>query len=107
MSGRRGHDRFSVLRSPEGVLRVLREVVIQSATDSQIIAVSERPGVLGEVVAVKLAAQEPASLHAQVLESHPIVVDGNVKHQLRLHQISSSIPSDEQNGSASGGAVAE
>ena len=107
MSGRRSHARFSVLRSPEGVLRVLREVVIQSATENQIIAVSEHPGVLGEVVAVKLAAQDPQCLHARVLESQPIVVDGNVKHQLRLHQISPSLASHEPTPQASEGVAAK
>jgi hypothetical protein len=96
MSGRRSHARFSVLRSPEGVLRVMREVVIQSATNDQIVAVSEQPGVLGELVSVKLAAQDRDGLQARVLESQPIVVDGNVRHQLRLHQVTSTLsPSAE------------
>lgn len=107
MSGRRSHARFSVLQSPEGVLRVLREVVIQSATESQIIAVSEQPGVPGEVVAVKMAPQDREGLHARVLDSQPIVVDGNVKHQLRLHQIPSSLAPTEQPGSASEGVAAK
>ena len=87
MSGRRSHTRFAMLRSPEGVLRVLRDVVIQSTTDEHIVAISREPGVLGESVSVQLSAQEGAAVPARVLESHPIVVDGSVRHQLRLHQV--------------------
>ena len=86
MSGRRGHARFAVLRSPEGVLRVLRDVVIQSSVHDQTIAVSSEPGILGEIVMVQSALQD-AGVPARVLESQPIVVDGGVRHQLRLHHV--------------------
>lgn len=86
MSGRRGHARFAVLRSPEGVLRVLRDVVIRSTAQDQTIAVSSEPGILGEVVMLQSAFQD-AGVQARVLESQPIVVDGSVRHQLRLRHV--------------------
>jgi hypothetical protein len=86
MSGRRSHPRFEILRSPEGILRVIRDVVIQSTTPDHIVAISREPGVLGESVSVQLSAHDDVSVSARVLESHPIVVDGNVRHQLRLHR---------------------
>lgn len=85
MSGRRSHARFAVLRSPEGVLRVLQDVVIQSSTNEDFVAVSREPGVLGELVFVQFPAHVPGGLHARVQESQPIVVDGSVRHQIRLH----------------------
>ena len=87
MSGRRSHARFAMLRSPEGVLRVLHDVVIQSTTNEHIVAISREPGVLGESVSVQLSAYDDAGVPARVLESHPIVVDGSVRHQVRLHHI--------------------
>ena len=87
MSGRRSHARFAVLRSPEGVLRVLRDIVIQSSTSEHIVAVSHEAGVRGELVSVHLPAHDDSALLARVLESQPIVVDGSVRHQLRLHNI--------------------
>jgi hypothetical protein len=86
MSGRRSHARFAVLQSPEGVLRVVRDIMVESSTPDYIVAVSSEPGVLGEVVFVEFPAQATA-VRARVLESQPIVVDGAVRHQLRLLDI--------------------
>jgi hypothetical protein len=103
MSGRRSHARFAVLRSPEGVLRVLRDIVIQSATPEQIVALSHEPGILGELVSVQLPAQASdlgpcgrgwnGVMRARVHESQPILVDGTVRHQLRLHHIDAAASS--------------
>ena len=87
MSGRRSHARFAVLRSPEGVLRVLRDVLIQSSVHDQTIALSGEPGILGEMVVVQSALQNGSGVQARVLESQPIVVDGSVRHQIRLHHV--------------------
>ena len=84
MSGRRSHPRFAVLPSPEGVLRVLRDVVVQRTTLEEMVVVSRDPGVLGEVVSVH-SPEEGAGVTARVLESQLIMVDGSVRHQLRLH----------------------
>ena len=87
MSGRRSHARFAVVRSPEGVLRVLKDVVIQSRTDDHIVAISRQPGVLGESVSVQPSPDEGWRVRARVLESHPVLVDGSVRYQLRLHTL--------------------
>ena len=90
MSGRRSHQRFAVLNSPEGVLRVMRDVVVQSETLEQLVVVSQQQGVLGETVSVQSPHEDAAVVTAQVLDSQPIVVDGSIRHQLRLHQVSRS-----------------
>ena len=100
MSGRRSHARFAVLQSPVGVLRVLRDIVIQSSADDHIVAVSREPGVLGELVSVQFAAQSCEALRARVLESQPVVMDGTVRHQLRLHQVGEDTAEHEAAGSA-------
>ena len=87
MSGRRSHARFAVLQSPEGVLRVLRDIIVQSSTDDHIVALSREPGVLGELVSVEFPAEANGVVRARVHESQPIVVDGTVRHQLRLQHI--------------------
>jgi hypothetical protein len=105
MSGRRGHARFAMLRSPEGFLRVRRDVVIQSTTNDHIVAISGEPGVLGESVSIQLSAHEDAHIPARVLESHPIVVDGSVRHQLRLHQVPATSSFRETDTASPGGLV--
>ena len=87
MSGRRSHARFAVLQSPTGILRVLRDIDIQSSKDGHIVAVSREPGVLGELVSVQFPAQISEVLRARVLDSQPVVMDGAVRHQLRLHHV--------------------
>lgn len=89
MSGRRSHVRFAVIRSPEGVLRVMRDVVVQHTGNGQVIAISREPGVLGESVIIQFPADETsAGLQARIVESQPIVVNGTVRHRLRLEEIS-------------------
>ena len=87
MSGRRSHARFAFLQSPTGILRVLRDIDIQSSTNGHIVAVSREPGVLGELVSVQFPAQASEALRTRVLDSQPVVMDGAVRHQLRLHHV--------------------
>ena len=91
MSGRRSHARFAVLQSPTGILRVLRDIDIQSSADGDIVAVSREPGVPGESVSVQFPAETSEVLRARVLDSQPVVMDGAVRHQLRLHQVSDGV----------------
>lgn len=86
MSGRRSHVRFAVLQSPEGMLRVLQDVVVQNTRPDHTIALSRRPGVVGELVSVQFP-QDDSGVLAKVQDSQPIVIDGNVRHQLRLHHV--------------------
>ena len=97
MSGRRSHVRFAVLQSPQGMLRVLQDVVIQNTRPDHTIALSRDPGVVGEVVSVQFP-QGDSDVRAKILDSQPVVVDGNVRHQLRLHHVNGAAaeaPDDE------------
>ena len=88
MSGRRSHLRFEVVHPPEGVLRVMRDVLVQSAARDEVIAISREPGVLGEAVTVEVSAEQPGSgVLARVVESQPVVVNGTVRHRLRLETV--------------------
>lgn len=94
MSGRRSHQRFALLASPEGILRVMGDVVVQSVTPEQIVLVSRQPGIPGETVSVQSPDAVETAVTAQVVESHPIVIDGSVRHQLRLSQVSGTTADD-------------
>lgn len=97
MSGRRSHVRFAVLQSPQGMLRVLQDVVVQNTRPDHTIALSREPGVIGELVSVQFP-QDNSDVRAKVLDSQPIVIDGKVRHQLRLHHLngaSAEAPGDE------------
>ena len=82
MSGRRSHLRFEVVQSPEGVLRVMRDVLVQSVGRDEVVAISREPGILGEAVTLDVSAEQPGSgVQARV------VVNGTVRHRLRLETV--------------------
>lgn len=85
MAGRRRHERFAVGGRWEGALRVRRDVVVESSAEGVLSVVSDAPGVPDEILTLDLIGVHTSeSLTVQVLESRPVVVDGGVKHALRL-----------------------
>ena len=96
MSGRRSHVRFAVIRSPEGTLRVMRDVLVERADDGEVIAVGREAGVTAEVVAVEFPAGDAtAALRVRVIESQPIVVNGSIRHRLRLREVTAAPPGND------------
>jgi hypothetical protein len=88
MLGRRSHERFTLTLSVEGMLRILRDVIVQRSTNNEWIAISREPGVTGETLVLDLGSAEvPVRFTVRVLESRPVVVDGRVRHRLRLDQV--------------------
>lgn len=93
MSGRRYHARFAVRPSPEGVVRVPRDVMVQTDGGSDVVVISPLPGVIGEVLILELSnGTHGASLRVQVAASGPIVVGSVVRHRLRLRIITPAPP---------------
>jgi hypothetical protein len=84
MAGRRRHERFAV-GGWEGALRVRRDVVVESQAEGVLSVISDTPGVPDEILTLDLiGVRTSESLTVQVVESRPVVVDGGVKHALRL-----------------------
>jgi hypothetical protein len=86
MQGRRSHPRFTLPATCEGSLRVLNDVVVQAAGDErQLVAISPDPGTAAERLTLEVAgAGAVATLDVEVTESRPVIVDGSVRHRLRL-----------------------
>ena len=85
MSGRRRHERFAMGGRWEGSLRLRRDVAIENGVDGSLAVISDVPGVADEILTLDLTGTRTSeSLTVQVLESRPIVVDGAVRHSLRL-----------------------
>ena len=74
---------------------MLRDVVIQSALDDHMIALSREPGVLGELVTVQFPTDNQTGVPARVQESQPVVVAGSVRYQLRLRHVGATTSPDE------------
>jgi hypothetical protein len=85
MSGRRSHSRFVVANPWEGAVRVLRDVVVNRTDRNELLAVSHAPGIVGEGMSLDLMGGGlMMALRVRVIESRPVVVDGAVRHRIRL-----------------------
>ena len=68
----------------EGVLRVLRDVMVYRESDHEWIAIGREPAVVGEILMLDVE-DEDVRLTMCVIESRPIVHDGDMRHRIRLH----------------------
>ena len=98
MSGRRRYDRFQPAGPWEGRLRVLRDVVLQ-VEPGGLLAVGHAPGVAGEALHLDVTADDQRlELNVEVVESRPVIIDGGVRHRMRLRVLGT--PSTPARGSA-------
>jgi hypothetical protein len=87
MHGRRGYQRMEV-DGGQGVLRVLRDVVVQPTDSNEWVAVGREAGVVGEVLTLdRNDHQCEPSLRVRVSESQPVIVRGTVRHRIRLERL--------------------
>lgn len=85
MPGRRSDSRFLVASPWDGAIQVLRDVVVNRVHREELVAVSTAPGVIGEVMSLDLITEgRSVAIRVHVLESRPIVVNGDVRHEIRL-----------------------
>ena len=83
MSLRRQDSRWDVFNS-EGVLRVWRDVTGHRTAAGEYLVVSNEAGIKGEQLTMYLATRAQRPMSVRVAESRPLIVDGSVRHQLRL-----------------------
>lgn len=85
MTDRRSHPRFALATPWDGSVRVLREVVIQRTDSGELMAVSQTAGVVGETLSLDvMGAGASVDLRVRVVESRPVIVDGSLRHRIRL-----------------------
>lgn len=88
MSGRRSYARFSIEPAGHGVLRVMRDVVVQQAGGEELIVIGREAAAVGELLTLELAAGDAGShLSVRVAECRPVLVDGSMRHRLRLQVV--------------------
>lgn len=85
MSGRRSHPRFAVATPWDGAMRVLRDVVIHRTESGELQAVSQQAAIAGEEMTLDLmGAGTTIGLKVRVIDSRPVMIDGAVRHRIRL-----------------------
>ena len=68
-----------------GVVRGFSDVVVQKSGKSGWIAISRQPGVAGETLFLDIEDDgRPQHIAVCVVESRPVILDGDMRHRLRL-----------------------
>ena len=83
MPGRRRESRLELINA-EGVITVLRDVMVRRGNGREFVARSSEPGVAGEILTIQFASDGYGPLPVRVITSEPILRDGALQHQLRL-----------------------
>ena len=66
-------------------MRVLRDVVIQRSDSGELQAVSQQSAIAGEEMTLDLVGGgETIGLKVRVIDSRPVIVNGAVRHRIRL-----------------------
>lgn len=82
MLGRRTYQRH-VMADCNGTLYVSTDIAVEYRSNTELIATAERAHMPGEVLRIELV-NEDARNCVRVMESGPILVDGRLRHRLRL-----------------------
>jgi hypothetical protein len=84
MSGRRSYQRYGVTNA-DGYLRIVRDVTLWRGVEHEFIVVSDDPESSGELLTLEHVVNGTAiTVEVCVIDSHPAIVNGRVRHQLRL-----------------------
>jgi hypothetical protein len=85
MPGRRRDQRFTLSVPWEGALRVPADVVIEQYGEKEVSVVSTAPAHRDELMTLDTNGSEPpVTMRVRVTSSVPVLIDGVVRHRLRL-----------------------
>ena len=66
-------------------MRVLRDVIVQDDQQGGLVVIGHVPGVIGEHMTLDLAGGgQLVTLKVRVEESRPVILDGSLRHRVRL-----------------------
>jgi hypothetical protein len=85
MRGRRKDARYGLSVPFEGALSVYQDLKIERCTLTEIIALSDAPVTVSELMVLDLVSSGPSmTVEVRVAESTPVMIDGDVQYRLRL-----------------------
>jgi hypothetical protein len=91
MPVRRRDSRFEIVNA-DGVLRVWRDVTGHRTDAGRYAVISSEAGIKGEVLTIYFAGATNEAVSVRVIDSHPTIVDGLVRHQLSLIALDAQVP---------------
>ena len=85
MAGRRRDQRFQLSVPWEGALRLPTDVVVERCTDHEVWVVSPTPAHRDEMLTLDTSGSgPPETMRVRVADSVPVLMDGVMRHRLRL-----------------------
>ena len=91
MPEERGYKRFRLTEATEGTMRLFPDVIVEPHGDEQWIAVGREAAVVGETLMLDIVQPDTGAgelrhrLSVCVIDSCPIILDGDLRHRIRLH----------------------
>ena len=98
MSGRRIYSRYQRATPWAGQMRISRDVAVQvDGTSSEIAVLSDVPGVVDEELTLVLVSSAGnMDLRVKVVDSRPQIVEGVLRHRVRLQLLAAETTGDER-----------
>ena len=103
MADRRRDKRFKLTERTEGALKLFPDVVVQQDGPDEWTGISRQPAVAGEMLVLDVVQFDEVEgeiyrrLPVCVVESRPVIVDGDMRHRIRLHSgITASVRFEQQ-----------
>jgi hypothetical protein len=76
-------------------MRVLRDVVVDRVSREELLVISQAPAIAGEDMSLDLVgAGTTLELRVRVIESRPVIIEGAVRHRIRLNVIQPGAEAD-------------
>jgi hypothetical protein len=94
LSGRRVHSRYQRVTPWAGQMCISRDVTVQvDGTSNEIAVLSDAPGVVDEELTLALVSSDGnMDLRVKVVDSRPQIVEGMLRHRLRLQLLAAQAP---------------
>jgi len=91
MPDRRRDNRYGLTEPIDGVLRTFLDVVVQRTARDEWMGLGREAAVIGETLVLDVApthagAAEAQTMCVQVTDSQPVIIDGEVRHRIRLRR---------------------
>jgi hypothetical protein len=92
VSDRRDDKRFRLTNAAEGTVRMYPDVIVEPLGADEWIARGREAAIAGEILTLDLVQLDAESgelrhrLPVCVIDSHPIILDGRLRHRIRLRR---------------------
>lgn len=85
MLERRRDHRFKFRKPAAGAVHIFCDVLVTSTAENEWIALSREPALSGETLLLDVGdGEQRRRLAVHVIDSSPVIVDGDMRHRIRL-----------------------